>query len=463
MEKAVRKKPDFTSGKILKKLILFSIPMALATLLQVLFNSADIAIVGQFGGSNYQAAVGATSSSVHLIVNLFMGISIGANVAMANAYGAKDSEKQHKVAHSAMAIAVASGLLIMLAGLFLSRPIMRAIDTPSDIIDYSTIYMQVYFLGAPAMMVYNFGAALMRGVGETKKPLYYLFIAGIINVVINAVTVIFFHWHVVGVALGTTISQYVSAVWIVCDLRREKYGVHYRVRKTKFYKTQTTKILTLGIPMGLTSCFFSLSNLLVQSSVNAYGQTAIAGNTVASNVDTICDAFASSIEKSVVTIVGQNMGAKKPERVRRVVGAGLFSCFAVQGVYALLCLFFGRYICMIYNSDPEVIGWALRRMAINSVFQWLMCIAYSFGAGLRGMGYSLFPMFINLFFTCIVRVVYLSFIYPYFPTKTIEMVYIIYPITWILYGSMLICAFYIILYKKGYLRKKPKHLIETNA
>ena len=454
METAKRVKRDFTSGKILKNLILFSIPMALATLLQVLFNAADIAIVGQFGGSIYQASVGATSSTVHLIVNLFIGISVGANVAMANAYGAKDEKRQEKVVHSAMAISIASGLFVLVAGVFLAKPILTAIDTPSDIIGYSTIYMQIYFLGAPAMMIYNFGSALMRAVGETKKPLYYLLVAGLLNVAINAVTVIFFHWHVIGVALGTTISQYVSAVWIVLDLRREKYGIFYKIRKTKFHKTQTVKILTLGIPMGLTSCFFSLSNILVQSSVNAYGQTAIAGNTVASNVDTICDAFASSIEKSVVTIVGQNMGAQKPERVHRVLGAGLFSCFVVQGFYALLCLFFGKYICMLYNSDPAVIEWALKRMSINSVFQWLMCVMYAYSASLRGMGYSFVPMIINLLCTCVLRVVYLSFIYPYIPNRTIYLVYIVYPVTWILSSAMQMLVFYIIAHKKGYLRKR---------
>ncbi|MBQ8684650.1 MAG: MATE family efflux transporter [Clostridia bacterium] len=459
MEKLTKEKTDFTSGRVLKKLILFSIPMALATLLQVLFNAADIAIVGQFGGSQYQAAVGATSSTVHLIVNLFIGISIGANVAMANAYGAKDETRKHKVVHSAMALSFTSGLIVLVAGLFLAKPILTAIDTPSEIIDYSTVYMQIYFLGAPAMMVYNFGAALMRGVGETRKPLYYLFVSGVLNVVINAATVIFFHWHVIGVALGTTLSQYVAAVWIVFDLRREKYGIGYSIRKTRFYKTQTKKILGIGIPMGLSSCFFSLSNLLVQSSVNAYGQTAIAGNTVASNIDTVCDAFASSVEKSVVTFVGQNMGAKKPERVHRIVGAGLFVCAAIQGFYGGLCTLFGKYICMIYNSDPAVIEWAIKRMSVLAAMQCLMSLMYSYGAALRGMGYSFFPMLINLLFTCVVRVIYLTFIYPYLPTRTILLVYIVYPVTWILSGAMQILAFYIVMHKKGYLGKRKKREI----
>ena len=211
---------DFTSGKVLKNLILFSIPMAIATLLQVLFNAADVAIVGQFAGSTYQAAVGGTSSTVHLLVNLFIGISVGANVAMANAFGAKDEERQHRVVHSAMALSFVSGILVLVLGIVASRWVLQAIDVPSDVVDLSVLYLRIYFLGAPAMMIYNFGASIMRAVGETKKPLYYLFVAGILNVVINIVTVVFFDMHVVGVALGTVVSQYVSAAWVLIDLMR---------------------------------------------------------------------------------------------------------------------------------------------------------------------------------------------------------------------------------------------------
>ena len=451
---AIVKKQDFTSGKILKKLILFAIPMAIATFLQMLFNAADIAIVGQFGGSNYQAAVGATSSTVHLIVNLFVGISVGANVTMANAYGAKDEEKQYRVTHTAMATSFVSGIFVLIVGALLSRPILTAIKTPAEIIDYSVMYMQLYFVGAPALLIYNFAASLMRAVGETKKPLYYLLVSGVMNVVINAVTVIFLDWHVVGVGLGTAISQIFAAAWIVFDLIKGKYGVKYIPKQTRFYKAELKRMLHIGIPMGISSCMFSLSNLSIQSSINDYGEIAIAGNTVGCNVETIGEAFASSVEKSVVTIVGQHVGAEKPDRIPRVIGAGLFACATCQLIFASILFVGGRYVCMIYNSDPVVIDWAMKRVFTVGVLQILYSLMYSFGAALRGMGYSIFPMLINLFFTCIVRIIYVFLIYANFAQKRIEYIYIIYPITWVLSGGMQTLTYLLLAKKQGHFKKK---------
>ena len=437
-------KPDFTSGKILKNLISFAIPMAIATLLQIFFNAADIAIVGQFAGSQYQAAVGATSSTVHLIVNLFIGISIGANVAMSHAFGAKDEEKQRRVVHTAMATAFASGFITLFIGIVLSHPILSAIKTPDSILKYSVLYMQIYFLGAPALMIYNFGASLLRAIGETKKPLYYLLVSGLLNLIINVVTVVFFHWHVVGVALGTTISQYVSAIWIVLDLSRAKDSTKYTIKHTRFYKAELKKILYIGVPMGVSSCLFSFSNLSIQSSVNAYGDVAIAGNTVSSNVETMIDAFTGSVEKAVVTIVGQNMGAKKPQRLHRIIGAGAVACLCCEVVYITLTLTAGNYVCMLFNRDSIVVEWALKRLMIMSLSHFCAVLMLTYGAALRGMGYSMFPMLINLVFTCLVRIAYIFLIYANFETQTIQQVYIIYPITWIMSGIMQTLAFYLI-------------------
>ena len=458
MAKALAAKKDFTSGKVLKNLILFALPMAAATFLQMLFNAADVAIVGQFSGVNgpqYQAAVGATSSTVHLIVNLFIGISVGVNVAMANAYGAKDEERQRRVVHTSMALSIVSGLLVLLVGLFLSRPILKVIKTPDTIIDYSVIYMQVYFVGAPALMVYNFGASLMRGVGETRKPLYYLLVSGILNVIINVITVVFLGWHVVGVALGTTISQYVAAVWLVIDLTKAKDSSKYILKQTRFYGKELKKIIFIGVPMGLSSCFFSLSNLSVQSSINAYGDMAIAGNTVGSNIGTLGDALFSSIEKSVVTFVGQNVGAKKERRVHRIIGAGATVSTICGVVYGALLLLAGESICGIYNSNTEVIDWAMRRLVVVEAWYILVTLMHMYGGALRGMGYSMFPMIINLVFTCIVRIVYVLFVYANFENQQIEQIYIIYPITWLLSGVLQMLAYYVLGYRAGHFKRKP--------
>ena len=458
---AVKQKKDFTNGKILKNLILFAIPMALATLLQLLFNAADIAIVGNFGGSIYQAAVGATSSTVHLIVNFFVGLSVGANVIMANAFGAKDVEKQQRVTHAGIATAIVSGLVIFVIGFSLSRPILQAIGTPANIIDYSVTYMQIYFLGAPAMMLYNFGASIMRAVGETKKPLYYLAVSGVVNVVINFITVVFFHLHVIGVALGTTISQCVSAVWILYDLSKAQGGEKLDFKKIRFHKEEVKKIIIIGAPMGISSCMFSLSNLSVQSAINAYGDMAIAGNTVASNIEALNSAFDSSLANACVTFVGQNLGAKKPERVHRIIGATLVSDVVSLSFLSVLLLLFGRYFCMLFNTDPIVIDWAIRRLLIVGTAWPLASIMNGYGSALRGMGYSVFPMLINLVFTCIVRVIYVLFIYAQFATKTIEQLYILYPITWVLSGIVQMITYYIIGKKQGHFKKKRENGIHS--
>lgn len=450
----VQKKRDFTSGKVLKNLILFAIPMAIATLMQMLFNAADIAIVGNFGGSIYQAAVGATSSTVHLIVNFFVGLSLGANVVMANAYGAKDDEKQQRVVHTGMATALVSGALILVIGLCLSKPLLVLIGTPENIIDYSVTYMQIYFIGAPAMMLYNFGASIMRAVGETKKPLYYLLVAGILNVIINFVTVYFFNLHVIGVALGTTVSQCVSAVWILYDLSKAHGGERLDFKKIRFHKEEAKRILIIGAPMGISSCMFSLSNLSVQSAINAYGDMAIAGNTVASNIEAIGDAFGSSVSNACVTFVGQNLGAKKPERVHRIIGATLAAGATALACFSLLLLTVGEYFCMLFNTDPVVIEWALKRLHLVGVSWTLVSIMNAYGAALRGMGYSIFPMLINLVFTCVFRVIYVLFVYSQFPVKSIEQLYILYPITWILSGVAQLISYYVLGKKEGHFKKK---------
>ena len=396
-------KQDFTQGKILKKLILFALPMAFATLLQMLFNSADVAIVGRFAGSTAQAAVGATSSTVHLIVNLFVGLSVGANVVMANAFGAKDEDRQQRVVHTSFATALVCGVIVLFIGLFLSRYILQWINTPESVLEKATVYMQIYFIGAPALMVYNFCASVMRAVGETKKPVLYLMVSGALNVLINVVTVVFFKWHVIGVALGTTVSQYVSAVWITLDLMRAKDSSRLCLRKVRFHGKEFRKILRIGVPMGLNACCFSFSNLFVQSSINAFGQYAIAGNTVAQNLESICDSFAGAVLHTVVTITGQNMGAKKPERIKRIMGAGAIACGTCQMVYMLVMMLWGRYVCAIYNADPAVIEWAMKRVRILSYTQIIICPMYMFDGALRGMGYSIFPMLTNLSFTCVFR------------------------------------------------------------
>ena len=440
---------DFTEGKLVKKMFVFTLPLIFATLLQLLFNAADIAIVGRFGGTEYQSAVGATSSTIHLIINLLLGISIGANVLMASAFGAKDEERQSRIVHTSIMLGAVGGTVIMLIGLILSRPLMELLKTPDEIIEYSVRYMRIYFLGAPANILYNFAAAIYRGVGETKKPLLYLFVAGIVNVIINIVTVVLFHWNVVGVALGTVVSQYVAAVWVLIDLMKEKGALRYLIKKTKFYGEELKKILLLGVPTGISSCCFSLSNIVIQSTVNTYGKIVIAGNTIAMNIDGFIDTFTSSFGKTTLTVIGQNVGAKKLHRLRKAILSGLSLCVSAGLLCTAFMICFGEKVYGLYNSDPEVLAAAGTRMWFTSVYYFMVALLEIYGASLRGMGYSLTPMFVNLLCTCLFRVLWIWFVYPINPC--IQMVYITYPVTWLLSGITL--AFFYYFFERKFKRR----------
>lgn len=454
MEK-VKKRLNFTEGKFVRNMLAFALPIMISTLLQLLFNAADIAIVGKMSGGNgttYQAAVGSTGSIIYFIVNLFVGISVGANVAMATAYGAKDEEKQHRVVHSSMAISLVGGIFVAALGISLASPILRLLKTETEVLPYAVLYMQLYFIGAPANVVYNFAASIFRGVGETKKPLYYLFVSGVVNVIINIVTVVFLDMHIVGVALGTVVSQYVAAACVLFDLIREKSGAKYSPKKTRFYKKETKNILFLGIPSGISSCCFSLANMLMQSAVNTYGTIIVAGNTVSMNVDGFVDAVGASFGQAAVTAVGQNVGAKKYDRLKKAIGAGLFLCVVSNLICSVFMLFCGKYVYGLYNSDTEVVKAALVRMRFTTLFYATVAIMQIYGSALRGIGYSLLPMFVNLFCTCLFRVLWVAFIYPIKPC--IEMIHVLFPITWVLSGVVQMILYYIC--ERRFLEKQNK-------
>ena len=446
---------DFTEGGIIRKLIKFAIPMALATAVQVLFNAADIAVVGQMSGENgslYQGAIGATTSIIHLIVYFFIGIGVGVNVVMSNAFGAKDADKQHRVVHTSITLSLIFGLIVLVLGTTLARPVLALMGTTSAQIEYSTTYMRIYMFGAPGLIVYNFAAALLRSVGETRKPLLYLFISGLINIVINIITVAVFKMHVVGVALGTVISQYVACVWILIDLMRFDGPARLKLGKLRLYGKELRSILVIGITNGINQCMFSIANVIIQSHFNAYGPMAVSGEAVARNLESFNDAFAGAVNASVITIVGQNCGARKPERIPMAIRAGFICAITLEFVYSLTMVTLGQYILMIFTTDPVVIRWAMIKVYIVSGTEMLVSMMYSYGSALRGMGYSVSIMIINLFCTCVVRIVFLFAIYPFLPTLTmydmptalphIGWIYGLFPLTWALSGITQIIMYY---------------------
>ena len=457
MKAKTKLRMDFTEGTLLKKMLLFAIPMILSTFLQLLFNAVDVAVVGKFADTIYQSAVGATSSSIHLIVNLLIGISIGANVAMATAFGARDEERQSRIVHTSMALSAVGGVAIAILGIVVTKPLLVALDTPDEVLPYAVLYMQIYFLGTPANVIYNFGASLFRAIGETKKPLAYLFVSGLINVVINIVTVVFFDMHVIGVALGTIISQYVSALWVVYDLMKEKSAAKYEIKKTKFYKKELLQMLYLGIPTGINSAMFSIANLLMQSAINSYGPIVMAGNTVSVNIDGFVDAFSASFGNVTLTVIGQNVGAKKIDRIRKSMGAGALLCVVSQVLCGMVILVFGKFLFALYNSDPEVIKIAQKRSYFTSLTYFLVVGITIFTAGLRGTGFSTTPMLVNLVFTCLFRVLWMTFIYPLKPC--LEMIFALYPITWIAAGISMATLFF--LFEKRFKKKFASQMNEN--
>lgn len=421
---------NMTEGPLLGKLVRFSIPLALSGVLQLLFNAADIVVVGRFAGSHSLAAVGSTSALNMLIVNLFIGLSIGVNVLVARYYGAGQSRDLRETVHTAILTAAACGVFLIFAGLFLSRPLLQLMDTPADVIDHSVLYMRIIFAGMPASMLYNFGSAILRAVGDTQRPLYFLLTAGVINVALNLFFVIALHMGVAGVALATIISQAVSATLVILCLVRSEGVYRLNLRELRVYGPKLKEMARIGIPAGIQGSMFSISNVLIQSTVNSFGAVAMAGSTAAGNIEgfvwTAMDAFTQATQ----SFVGQNYGAKKMDRVKRVMwicmglvtGVGL-----VLGIGAYLA---GRPLLSIYSSDPEVIAYGKERLLAISV-PYFTCGAMNiFVGGMRGLGSSLTPMVDTIFGVCVLRVVWIYTVFALWPSWLV--LFLSYPVTWVI-------------------------------
>ncbi|MCI5773369.1 MAG: MATE family efflux transporter, partial [Erysipelotrichaceae bacterium] len=323
---------DMLNGPIFSKILLFSIPLMLSSVLQLLFNAADIIVVGQFAGSNSLAAVGATSALINLLVNLFVGVSIGSSVVMGKYVGARDFDNVEKTIHASMYFAIVSGIVMIFVGAFLAKPLLEMMATPLEIIDLSTLYMWIYFLGMPGFMVYNFGAAILRTVGDTKRPLYFLGVAGIVNVVLNLLLVILFKLGVAGVAIATMVSQYISAALVTLSLMKSDDYMKLKLKELKFHKDIVMEMLKVGLPAGLQGVIFNISNVLIQSSVNSFGSLVMAGNTAAANIEGFVYVSMNSIHQAALTFTSQNMGAKNYHRIDKI----LINCLVIVTAVGLI-------------------------------------------------------------------------------------------------------------------------------
>lgn len=436
---------DMCHGPLLGKILVFYIPLMLSGILQLLFNAADIIVVGQFAGNESLAAVGSTGALINLIINLFIGLSVGANVLVARYYGANQQTELKEMVQTAIATSVISGILLVFVGFFVAKPALTLMGTPDDVVGQSVLYMRIYFAGMPFMMAYNFGAAVLRAVGDTKRPLYYLLIAGIVNVILNLIFVIYFSMHVAGVATATVISQAISAVLVIRCLLKTDSVYKLELKGIKISMDKLGKMFKIGLPAGVQGALFSISNVLIQSSVNSFGSVAMAGNTAGSNIEGFVYTSMNAFYQSAISFCGQNYGAKEYKRV----GKALFICEVLVILVGLLlgngAYLAGGTLLKLYSSDPEVISYGILRMRYISVIYFLCGMMDVMVGGLRGIGYSIMPMLVSLTGACLFRIVWIYTIFQ--EVRTLPCLYISYPISWILTFSVhLIC--FLIVYKK---------------
>lgn len=434
---------DMTSGPLAGKIFFFTVPIMLSGVLQLLFNAADIIVVGRFAGSNSLAAVGSNGALINLIVNLLIGLSVGSAVAVAFYYGAREMEQVRETIHTSVAISLVGGVICLVLGVVLSPLLLELMGTPENIISKAELYLQIYFIGFPAMSVYNFGSAILRSLGDTKHPLYYLIVAGVINVVLNLVFVAGFHMDVAGVAIATVISQVVSSFLTLRHMMRMEQELRLDWKLVRISKSKLVRIARVGLPAGIQSTIFSLSNVLIQSSVNSFGELAVAGNSAASNIEGFIYVSMNSFYQSAQTFTSQNVGARKYERINRVCWNCLWMVTATglilgNGAFAL-----GRELLGIYlPGNDAAIEIGITRMSVIAVTYCLCGIMDVLSGELRGMGESVLPMAVSMIGSCLLRVVWIATVFAQF--RSLQVLYYSYPVSWILTGSVhLICYFYV--------------------
>lgn len=429
---------DLTSGPMLKKIILFSLPLAASSILQLLFNAADVIVVGRFAGSTALAAVGSNGALINLLVNLFVGLSLGANVVAARCFGAKDDRGVEQTVHTAVTLGFTGGILLAVVGFFAARGLLELMSCPEDVIDLSTLYLKIYFIGMPMSMLYNFSSALLRAVGDTKRPLICLASSGVINVVLNLFFVIVFQMSVAGVALATIISQTVSAIMVTIMLTKEQGALHLDLHKLGFHKGVLTQILRIGLPAGLQSTVFSLSNVVIQSSINSFGSIVVAGSSAAGNIEGFVYTGMNAFAQAAVTFTSQNIGARKYENIDRVMRNCLLCAATVGLVMGGGTVLAGNQLLRFYSTDATVIAAGMERLRIVCGAYLLCGIMDVLASSLRGLGYSVLPMVVSLIGSCLLRLVWIVTIFPL--NRVPSMLYISYPISWLLTAAVhLIC------------------------
>ena len=450
---------DMCNGPLFGKILIFAVPLMLSGMLQLFFNAADIIVVGQFVGHTALAAVGSTGSLINLLVNVFVGLSVGTNVLVARYYGARDAKHLHETVHTSVLTSVLSGAALIVIGLILAEPLLTLMGTPDDVLDQAALYMRIYFVGMPASMLYNFGAAILRAVGDTKRPLYFLFISGIVNVILNLVLVLVFHLGVAGVAIATVTSQVISAVLVALCLIRTDAPYRLELKKLRIHKSKLLEIIKIGLPAGMQGAVFSISNVLIQSSINSFGSTVMAGSTAASNIENFVYTAMNALYQTALSFTGQNVGGGKYKRIGKIMRICVLDVTAIGillGGGAYLC---GSTLLSIYTSDPQVIQYGLERMMFVCLPYFLCGIMDTLVGSLRGMGYSIMPMIVSLTGACVLRIVWIMTIFQMNPT--LSTLFLSYPVSWFVTAlAHFIC--YLIVHHR-FMKKHAAEMAEEQA
>ncbi|MBQ9520353.1 MAG: MATE family efflux transporter [Acholeplasmatales bacterium] len=425
---------DMTNGNIAKKILIFTIPIMLSSILQLLFNTVDMIVIGNFAGDASLAAVGSTSALINLIVNLFIGISIGANVVVSRAVGQKNLEKAQKATHTAILFSIIAGAILIVFGVFTSRIWLELMGTTSDSIDKATTYLQIYFAGSIFNMVYNFGASILKSVGETKRPLIYLFIAGVMNALLNLLFVIAFKMDVAGVALATVIAQGISAILVIIYLMKREGFVNLKLRKLRIYKKELGQMVLIGIPAGIQSCLISFSNVFIQSAVNSFDSTIIvSGNTAAANIEGFVWVSMNSFYQAAIAFTGQNYGANKIENSKKILGLCMIYTLITGVLFGGGAYLLRGPLINLYTSG-EAVGYGEIRLTIICL-SYFLCGLMDLPVGsMRGLGNSIAPMIISILGMVVFRIIWIATVFYY--NHELWVLYISYPITWVGTGTV---------------------------
>ena len=440
--KKKRKQVDMLHGSLLDKILLFALPLAASSILQQLFNSVDVAVVGRFASSQAQAAVGCNGPVVNLMINLFVGISVGTNVVIANYIGQKKTDRIHDAVHTSILLALICGVIMMVLGMFIARPILELMDTPADVLEYAVLYLRIYFVGMPFIMVYNFGAAVLRSIGDTRRPLYCLVLSGIINAILNLILVIGFKMGVEGVAIPTVLSNVVSAGMVWYFLTHETGAIRLEPKKLSIKKQELVLMLQIGVPAGLQNMVFSVANVFIQASLNGFGSDAVAGSAVGINCEYYTYYMITAFNQAAVTFISQNFGAGFKDRCKKVFRLTMASSMIITALMSLAFIFGRVPFVALFTGQQAVAEFAYVRI-LHIMPLYILINTYEIGgSALRGVGCSMTPAILTVFGTCVLRLIWIYTVCPRY--HTLDMLFNVYPISWFVTGAAVLIAYVLV-------------------